>query len=78
VEQLTLPVVNMTPERILFWSKSDRFSELSNFAPARIELKLYGEVYRFRNAEAAYQAQKTRNREEILHFSLLTGLEAKH
>ena len=62
---------------ILFWSKSEQGRELSNFAPARIEIEIYQTLYRFRSAEAAYQAHKVA-KDEIGGFQTLTAIEAKN
>lgn len=76
--QLSLPFQEILDEPILFWSGSKYYKELSNFYPARTDIFLYGEWYRFKNAEAAYQAQKTRSQEDIIHYTTLNGGEAKN
>lgn len=59
-----------------FWSKSEEGRELSNFYPCKIEIEMYGEIYVFQNAEAAYQAHKMLEGNQYM-FTTLTAMEAK-
>lgn len=53
----------------------DDFFFLSNFYPCDVVLEIKGEKLLFKNAEAAYQAQK--NLDYADKFTLLSGAEAK-
>ena len=53
----------------------DKYFFLSNFYPCDIVVEIEGKKLHFKNAEAAYQAQK--NVELAEHFILLSGSEAK-
>ena len=53
----------------------DKFSFLSNMYPVNINMNINGTDYTFKNAEAAFQAQKDLSR--INEFTNLTGPEAK-
>ena len=61
---------------ILFWSRSEQGAGLSNFAPVRIDIRIYNRPFRFKSAEAAYQAHKV-GVETIPLFQGMSAYEAK-
>ena len=55
----------------------EEYSFLSNFYPCNITIKLFDKEYRFPCAEAAFQACKCRNEEDVKQFTSLGGPSAK-
>lgn len=53
----------------------EKYFFLSNFYPVPVSIKINNKTLVFKNAEAAYQAQKNADLAE--HFILLSGAEAK-
>lgn len=63
-----------TPEITSF---SGKYQFLSNFYPCTIQMNILGETFVFMNAEAAFQAHKCVNPDEIKQFTEMTGKQAK-